>query len=512
MGGRMGFSAGYLLKSPLGVASQLLGGAFLLTALTACAPAVDVDSLAWSCLSSADCREGWVCLPIGVCGRLGECGAGTPCSDALFTDVVAPDVPADAPPTDAELPDAEVDAGCGDTCGAEVLDTADTRDAEADGDAIAPPVERCNGVDDDGDGQTDEGLTAYADSDCLIVGVCASEDGGALLATATCRVDPAEPLGWGWDCDYSAIPTYEAGAELSCDALDNDCDGTTDEGFAVGGACDGGDPDDCANGKLFCDPDDPSRVVCDEPLIADPTERCDGLDNDCDGATDEDFGPSGSVKYGSGPFAGDAGKVKGQSCGAGACAGGVIVCNTAMLSSGELTCSSLPVAAPDACNAKDDDCDGGTDEDFKAGGTKPWTEEFPPYAQRFLGESCGTGKCAGGTVACDGSSGFSLCSTQHLASIFDNTCDGIDDDCNGETDDLYGPTGITKYTDYDGTKLYLGQPCSTGPCAGVVTCLTKNSLTCNGPAPTPDQTCDAIDQDCDGKTDEGFPGGRCPSR
>ena len=66
--------------------------------------------------------------------------------------------------------------------------------------------------------------------------------------------------------------------EESCDGLDNDCDGRVDEGLSrsCSTACGRGD-EVCSDGRWSaCDAPDP------EP------ERCDGVDNDCDGAIDED--------------------------------------------------------------------------------------------------------------------------------------------------------------------------------------------------------------------------------
>ena len=77
-----------------------------------------------------------------------------------------------------------------------------------------------------------------------------------------------------------------------CDGVDQDCDGGTDEDFAAGEPC--AAPGVCGPGVLRCQPDPLSEAVCStapgqpgSPAL--DTDPCDGADNDCDGETDEDL-------------------------------------------------------------------------------------------------------------------------------------------------------------------------------------------------------------------------------
>ncbi len=156
-------------------------------------------------------------------------------------------------------------------------------------------TETCDEVDNDCDGAVDEDVatTYYADADGdgfgdpdVTLAACARPDGYSTLNT---------------DCDDADTAIFPGGSEV-CDGADNDCDGLVDDaddsvdtrgGVSVYPDSDGdgfGDPDipvlACAPGEgttedaSDCDDADPE-------IRPDAAEACDGVDNDCDGRTDD---------------------------------------------------------------------------------------------------------------------------------------------------------------------------------------------------------------------------------
>ncbi|WPB76461.1 putative metal-binding motif-containing protein [Archangium violaceum] len=190
------------------------------------------------------------------------------------------------------------------------------------------------------------------------------EDGFGNLTRPLYRCSPPQSLPTatnGNDCNDN--PTaggrlFFPGAPEQCDGYDNSCDGVADEGLDGGlyyldEDNDGfGDP---ARTGTFCQRpvgwvDNRNDCVPDSgTAYPGALEVCNGLDDDCNGKTDDtaQIGQACTVS----------GKLGVCAEGARACVGGRDVCSQV----------KTP-AALDTCNAKDDDCDGTTDEKPDCGG------------------------------------------------------------------------------------------------------------------------------------------------
>ncbi|MEZ4252397.1 MAG: sialidase family protein [Polyangiales bacterium] len=90
------------------------------------------------------------------------------------------------------------------------------------GSFVGPVAETCNGVDDNCNGAVDDGIATPATGS---VASCANQTGVCAGRVPTCRG------AGGFQCDFPS--TYQA-TEFRCDSLDNDCDGTPDEGCLAG--------------------------------------------------------------------------------------------------------------------------------------------------------------------------------------------------------------------------------------------------------------------------------------
>ena len=236
------------------------------------------------------------------------------------------------------------------------------------------PDEVCDGVDNDCDGDTDEGL----------VQACADLCGGGMQA---CKGGV-----WG-ACDLSAVPGGDViylTPEL-CNGLDDDCDGEIDEGFELGFPCLSWSGVCSATGVTVCSADGKSTVCS---AVAPPVEAeiCDGLDNDCDGLVDEDIAIGCQT-----------------TCGVGRqyCVNGV------------LEACVLDASFIELCDGFDNDCDGEVDEGFP------------------LGEPCvrGQGGCVSeGLFVCAPDGLEAVCDAPGPV-WSPEVCDGLDNDCDGIVDD-----------------------------------------------------------------------------
>ncbi len=214
----------------------------------------------------------------------------------------------------------------------------------------------------DADTDADVENCGACDVRCDLLGAVSACDGGECVIEScipgSYDLDPGVP-----GCEYACI-VPEPSDEV-CDGLDNDCDGDIDtlddDLLPPPGLCNTNADTPCAATQVICDPgagwrcDYPAGVEAIEGILREEEGLCDGIDGDCDGDTDEFF------------------LALGDDCddgGLGACRDfGLVKCDpdndlTTFCDLNELPDAGTP--EPEGCNAVDDDCDGGIDEELTA--------------------------------------------------------------------------------------------------------------------------------------------------
>ncbi len=336
-------------------------------------------------------------------------------------------------------------------------------------DAYQETETACDNIDNDCDGQTDEGLRTawWLDAD---------EDGHGAIGSRVDACGPPSPrhVQQGGDCaDQNAA--IHPDADEVCDGLDNDCDASVDtmdngllpspDGCLQQGVCRGTAPSCRGVRGWLC--------IYQDPRHEEDETQCDGLDNDCDGVTDEDIA---------------------RPCGTdtGVCTRGQEVCTFGVY--GECTGEQgVPETDDESaiglCDRLDNDCDGQTDEGCTC----------------IEGDSidCGTdvGLCTvgvqrctnGAYLACDGVGPVAeVCDPQ----FSDGDCDGLDDIQEG----LTTPYFVDRDRDGFGAGVLRHRcgPLGPGQAARAGDCDDDNNLI----HPDAREVCDGLDNDCNNNVDD----------
>ena len=374
----------------------------------------------------------------------------------------------------------------------------DDLDAEVHPDA----VEVCDDVDNNCDGQIDEsglnGPAFYADGD-------GDGYGDPMVTQQFCVAE----TGWvenNLDCDDADASVNPAGTEL-CDALDNDCDGTIDEDDAADAAQWSYDGDGDGYGdssKLVAACSAPANYVseagdCDDAnAFATPgrDEICaTPYDDDCDGTVNESAAIDATEWFPD--IDGD---------GYGLNTTGVFACEAPAGAADNFddcddTDTAVNPGAIEVCDGVDNDCSGQIDGS-DASDALSWYadsdgDSFGDLSVLVL--SCETslsGYVSDDTDCDDAASAVNPDATE--------ICDTLDNDCDGSTDGSDSADASTWY--YDGDSDGYGLDSST-----VLSCSSPSGYASEGgdcddadtsASPGETETCDTVDNDCDGTIDE----------
>jgi hypothetical protein len=205
---------------------------------------------------------------------------------------------------------------------------------------------------------------------------------------------------------------------------------------------------------------------CGTPML----ETCNNRDDDCNGRVD-DLAP--------------------RACSTGVCATGHIAC----VAGAEQCVADGFLPATAVCRPSSSACDA---PEYCTGSTAACPAEVPTVRPCYGGPAgtSGVGACRSGMEVCTAGAWSGMCAGEVRPTT--ETCDNVDNNCNGAVDE-----GVARacYTGPAGTA-------GVGICRnGTQTCSAGAwGATCSGQVTPRAETCNALDDDCDGVVDDGV----CP--
>ncbi|MFM9986821.1 MAG: MopE-related protein [Flavobacteriales bacterium] len=352
----------------------------------------------------------------------------------------------------------------------------------------------CNGVDDNCNGTTDEGringctnpaACNYNAAATCDNGTCTfaityylNADGDNYYAnTQSACTSPGTgwtstlPSGGSGDCNDNNSAIHPGVTEV-CNGIDDDCDSSIDEGFDIDNdtytICEGDCNDNDAN------------------IFPGAPEACNNIDDDCDSFIDDNvttqnyYNDLDSDGFGAG-LIGNFCSPPGNS------------------SLNNLDCddnnSAINPNAVEICNGIDDDCDTFIDDNVTALNYYNDTDG-DGYGAGLMGNFCiAPANSSLTNDDCDDNNGAIHPGATEI-------CNGIDDDCDSFIDD--NVISLMYYNDLDGDGYGAG-PIGSFCSPPANSSLSNNDCDDNNASvhPGATETCNNIDDDCDGSTDEG---------
>ncbi len=431
---------------------------------------------------------------------------------------------------------AECDPTEQDPCGAEEVCVDRLQDGVHRCSPIPPDL--CDGIDTNCNGLTDE--DAPEGDPCYTHPSGCSYDEGTDTWTChgECSTGTRQCIGGIYQCIGQQGPAMEI-----CDGLDNSCNGLTDDGYdfandpnncgGCGQTCTVADVPNsvpgCVGGECvimaclygFHNIDGEHSTGCEYACVYTNggVERCDGVDNNCNGIIDDGFDLDTDPNH-----CGVCNNKCGYPNAMGNCQGGV--CSMAECLPGfhnidgndstgcEYACN-ITNEGIEICDGRDNDCNGITDDGFdtstdvlNCGNCGHACSDFIPAGAQVA--ACTDGKCQysclpgfhdlNGDLAL-GTAGDGCEYECTITNGGVEICDGVDNNCNGLTDrtDLGVPLTQSCYTGPDGTE-------NVGICrGGTASCMDGEWGPCVGEVtPEPHEQCDGLDHTCDGDPLSGF--------